>query len=59
MSLARFTKVYNSLPISERDMVCCVYAGQGISWNLAYDYLRSRSPEGQEIQRILEQSGRI
>ena len=54
MVLSRFVKTYNSLPIPERDLPCCVYKDQAISWNLAYKYIKEKTLEGEEIQKILE-----
>lgn len=55
MSLSRFVRVYNSLPVSERSMTCCVWRGQPISWDLAYKYLKEEGQNADEIQAILEQ----
>lgn len=53
--LSRFVRVYNSLPISERKMVCCVWRGEAISWELAYKYIKEGKSDGKEIQAILEE----
>lgn len=55
MTLSKFVRVFNSLPISERDLPCCIYKDQAISWNLAYKYIKEKTPEGEEIQKILEE----
>lgn len=54
MTLSRFTKVFSSLPIAERDMVCCVIGGDGISWRLAYREIKEKTELGARIQKELE-----
>jgi len=54
MSLSRFVKVYNNLPLSERDMPCVVIDGEGVSWKLAYQYIKNNEELGQRIQAELE-----
>lgn len=54
MSLSRFTKVYNNLPLSERDMVCCVIGEEGISWKLAYEMIKENDEMGKRVQMELE-----
>jgi len=59
MSLDRFVRVYNSLGIAERSMVCCVIDGEGISWKLAYSEIRGGTELGRRIQENLERRGII
>jgi len=54
MTLSRFVKVYNSLPLAERDMVCCVINEEGISWKLAYQEIKEKTELGRIIQVQLE-----
>lgn len=54
MTLSRFVKVFNNLPISERDMVCCVIDDNGISWKLAYSEIKEDTELGKRIQSQLE-----
>lgn len=54
MSLSRFTKVYHNLPISERTMVCAVIDGEGVTWKLAYKYIKEKTELGEKIQVQLE-----
>lgn len=54
MSLSKFTKVFSSLPIAERDMVCCVIDGDGVSWRLAYEEIKNKTELGERIQKQLE-----
>ncbi len=55
MTLSRFTKVYNSLPFTERDMVCVVIDGEGVSWKLAYNEIKEKTELGEIIQKQLEE----
>ena len=54
MSLSRFVKVYNNLPLAERDMPCVVLEGEAITWRLAYQYIKENTELGQRIQAELE-----
>ncbi len=54
MVLSKFTKVFSSLPLAERDMVCCVIDGNGISWRLAYEEIKEDTELGKRIQKQLE-----
>ena len=54
MTLSRFTKVFSSLPPAERDLVCVVIDGDGISWRLAYDQIKKDTELGKRIQKKLE-----
>ena len=54
MTLSRFTKVFSSLPIPERDLVCVVIDGDGITWRLAYEELKKDTELGKRIQAELE-----
>jgi len=55
MSLSKFTKIFSSLPIAERDMVCCVIDDNGISWKLAYEEIKEDTELGKVIQTKLEE----
>ena len=52
--LSRFTKVFSSLPPAERDLVCVVIDGDGISWRLAYSEIKEDTELGKKIQAELE-----
>jgi len=54
MTLSRFVKVYNSLPLAERDMACCVIGDEAISWKLAYNEIKENTELGKRIQVELE-----
>ncbi len=54
MTLSRFVKVFNNLPIAERDMVAVVINGDGITWRLAYEEIKEKTELGAEIQTQLE-----
>jgi len=54
MTLSRFMKLYPSLPISERDMTCCVINDEAISWKLAYKEIKEKTELGGVIQKQLE-----
>ncbi len=54
MALSRFVKVFNSLPLAERNMVCVVIDDNGISWKLAYQEIKDDTALGQRIQKQLE-----
>jgi len=54
MTLSRFVKVYNSLPLAERDMACCVINDEAVSWKLAYFEIREKTELGERIQAELE-----
>jgi len=54
MSLSRFVKVYNSLPLAERDMACVVIDEEAVSWRLAYEEIKNKTELGQRIQAQLE-----
>jgi len=53
--LSKFVRVYNSLPVSERKMTCCVWRGEPISWELAYKMIKENTTDGKEVQAILEE----
>lgn len=55
MTLSRFVKVYNNLPLAERDMPAVVIDDEAISWKLAYKYIKENNPLGEKIQEQLEQ----
>lgn len=57
--LSKFVKVYNSLPLPERDLACCVIDGDGVSWKLAYDEIKKNTELGKRIQVQLEALGLI
>ena len=52
--LSKFVKVYNSLPLAERDMACCVIDGEAVSWRLAYEEIKNKTELGKRIQAQLE-----
>lgn len=54
MTLSRFVKVYNSLPLVERDMACCVINNEAVSWKLAYEEIKEDTELGKVIQTQLE-----
>ena len=54
MTLSRFTKVYNNLPIPERDLVSVVIDEDGITWRLAYKEIKDDTELGKRIQKKLE-----
>jgi len=59
MTLSRFVKVYNSLPLAERDMPAVVIGDEAISWKLAYKEIKENTELGKIIQAQLEQLGLI
>jgi len=54
MTLSRFVKVYNSLPLAERSMPCCVINDEAISWGLAYEEIKEDTELGKVVQKQLE-----
>ena len=54
MALSKFVKVYDSLPLAERTMTCCVIEDEAISWKLAYSEIKDDTALGQRIQKQLE-----
>ena len=54
MTLSRFVKVYNNIPLAERDLPCCVIDGEAVSWKLAYGEIKKDSEIGKRIQEELE-----
>lgn len=54
MTLSRFVKVYNSLPLAERNMPAVVIDGEGISWKLCYKEIKEDTELGKRIQAELE-----
>ena len=54
MTLSRFVKTYNNLPLPERDMVSVVIDDEGISWKLAYQEIKKKTELGERIQVELE-----
>jgi len=54
MTLSRFVKVYNSLPLAERDMPAVVIDDNAISWKLAYEEIKNKTELGARIQAELE-----
>jgi len=59
MALSKFVRVYNNLPISERDMTCSVIDGDAITWRLAYEEIKADTELGGRIQAQLELLGLI
>ena len=54
MTLSRFVKVYNSLPLAERNMPAVVIDEEGISWKLCYEEIKEDTELGKRIQKQLE-----
>ncbi len=54
MTLSRFVKVYNNLPLPERDLVCVVINDEGVTWKLAYKEIKDKTELGERIQKQLE-----
>ncbi len=54
MTLSKFVKVYNNLPLGERNLACCVIDGEGVSWKLAYEEIKEDTEIGKAIQLELE-----
>ena len=54
MALSKFVRVFNSLPLAERNLACCVIDGEAISWKLAYNEIKEKTELGQRIQKQLE-----
>lgn len=52
--LSRFVKVYNNLPLGERNLACCVIDGEAITWKLAYQEIKEDTEIGRVIQVELE-----
>jgi len=54
MTLSRFVKVYNNLPLGERNLACCVIDDEAVSWKLAYLEIKEDTELGKRIQLELE-----
>ncbi len=54
MTLSRFVKVFNGLPLAERDMPAVVINDNAISWKLAYNEIKEKTELGVKIQAELE-----
>lgn len=54
MTLSRFVKVYNSLPLAERNLPAVVIDGDAVSWKLAYEEIKQDTELGRRIQKQLE-----
>lgn len=54
MTLSKFVRVFNSLPLPERNLACCVINDEAISWKLAYNEIKEKTELGQIIQKQLE-----
>ena len=54
MTLSKFVRVFNSLPLPERDLVCVVIDDEGITWRLAYEEIKKKTELGERIQKQLE-----
>ena len=54
MTLSRFVKVYNSLPLVERNMPAVVIDDEAVSWKLAYEEIKEDTELGRVIQKQLE-----
>jgi len=59
MTLSRFVKTYNNIPLVERDLACCVIDGEGVTWKLAYFEIREKTELGERIQKKLEEMNLI
>ena len=53
--LARFLRVYDSLPLEERLRVILVMDNEPISWKLARDYIIQSTERGSAILKKLDQ----
>ena len=54
MTLSRFVKVYNNLPLVERDLAAVVINDEAITWKLAYNEIKEDTEMGKVIQAELE-----
>ena len=54
MTLSRFVKVFNSLPLAERNLPAVVIDDDAISWKLAYEEIKDNTELGKRIQKQLE-----
>ena len=54
MTLSRFVKTYNSIPLAERNMPAVVIDGEAVSWKLAYKEIKEKTALGERIQKQLE-----
>ena len=54
MTLSRFVKVYNGLPLAERNLPAVVIDDEAISWKLAYEEIKDDTALGRRIQKQLE-----
>ena len=54
MTLSRFVKVFNSLPLAERTMPAVVIDGEALSWKLCYEEIKEDTELGKRIQLELE-----
>ena len=55
MTLSRFVKTYNGLPLAERDLPAVVIDDEAISWKLAYKEIKENTELGKIIQAKLEE----
>jgi len=53
--LSKFVKVYNNLPLGERNLACCVIDDEAVSWKLAYEEIKKDTELGKTIQKKLEE----
>ncbi len=54
MALSKFVKVFNSLPLAERNMPAVVIDDEAISWKLCYEEIKEKTELGERIQAELE-----
>ena len=54
MTLSRFVKVYNSLPLAERNLPAVVIDDEALSWKLCYEEIKEDTELGRRIQKQLE-----
>ena len=50
-----FFKVYAGVPIEERDKVIAVIDKEPINWNLAFQEVKNKTKNGEEILEILKE----
>ena len=53
IDISRFIKVYSNLSIGERELAIAVIDEKPISWNLAYNEIKNRTPMGIKILKEL------
>ena len=53
----RFLKIYNNLPLSERSEIVVVLDGEGVTWQIAKNYIAHQTEIGKKILKKLEELG--